>query len=91
MLDLKSINLYFFSLKKIITFNIRKIYFRTNFYNKNLQGPLPSRIYYHPSAYLISSLNLINNKYIINNLPSKKTWSWKKNNNSNNYNNLPPA
>ena len=87
MLDLKSINLYFFSIKKIVLLGLKKIYYKSSIYNKTLVSPIPSRIYYHPSSHLITSLNLINNnKYIIENFPGQNVWSLQKNKGY--YNNL---
>jgi len=56
MLDLKSVYLYFLSIKKITTKSIREIFFSTNFYNKLLLSHNPSRFFFYPNPYLLSPL-----------------------------------
>ena len=54
MLDLKSIYLYFLSLKKISVKTIRGFFFSTPFYNKRLVTEIPSRFFFYPNPYLLS-------------------------------------
>ena len=54
MLDLKSIYLYFLSLKKITIKKIRGFFFSTLFYNKRLVTEIPSRFFFYPNPYLLS-------------------------------------
>ena len=56
MLDLKSVYLYFLSIKKITTKSIREIFFSTNFYNKLLLSQNPSRLFFYPNQHLLSPL-----------------------------------
>ena len=56
MLDLKSVYLYFLSIKKITTKSIREIFFSTNFYNKLLLSHNPSRFFFYHNPYLLSPL-----------------------------------
>ena len=56
MLDLKSVYLYFLSIKKITIKSIREIFFSTSFYNKLLLSQNPSRLFFYPNPYLLSPL-----------------------------------
>ena len=63
MLDLKSIYLYFLSIKKITIKSIREIFFSTKFYNKLLLSQNPSRFFFYPNPYLLSPL--LNHKELL--------------------------
>ncbi len=54
MLDLKSIYLYFLSIKKVSIKTIRRFFFSTTFYNKRLLTENPSRFFFYPNPYLLS-------------------------------------
>ena len=56
MKKLKGIKLYFFSIIKLFSINLKNYYFSSNFYNKKLVTFVPDRIFYTPSMYLASSL-----------------------------------
>ena len=63
MYGLKSIKLYFFSILKLFFLNFKKIYFKSNFYNRKLITFIPDRIFYKPSTYLSDSLTTISNDF----------------------------
>ena len=63
MYGLKSIKLYFFSILKLLFLNFKKIYFKSNFYNRKLITFIPDRIFYKPSTYLSDSLTTISNDF----------------------------
>jgi len=88
MLRLKSIKLYFFATLKLLFLSFRNYYLKTNFYNKKLEKRVPSRIFYSPSSYLISSLTSSNNDYYkITNLSPEIIWQTNIKNRSE-FNNL---
>jgi len=75
MYEFNSIKLYFLSTFKIFFSNFKKIYFRTNFYNKKLVTFVPERIFYNPSTYLASSLTTISGDfYKISNTSPNSLW-----------------
>ena len=63
MYGLKSIKLYFFSILELFFLNFKKIYFKSNFYNRKLITFIPDRIFYKPSTYLSASLTVISNDF----------------------------
>ena len=63
MYGLKSIKLYFFSILELFFLNFKKIYFKSNFYNRKLITFIPDRIFYKPSTYLSDSLTTISNDF----------------------------
>ena len=63
MYGLKSIKLYLFSILKLFFLNFKKIYFKSNFYNRKLITFIPDRIFYKPSTYLSASLTVISNDF----------------------------
>ena len=82
MLDLKSIYLYFLSIKKITIKSIREIFFSTKFYNKLLLSQNPSRFFFYPNPYLLSPL--LNHKELllkISKFEANYFWSNPKNQN----------
>ena len=56
MVDLKSIYLYFFSLRKLTFRFIREFFFLTSLYNKTLNSQIPSRVFFQPNPYLLTPL-----------------------------------
>ena len=56
MFNLKSIRLYFSSLRKLSFLKFRNFYYKSNHYNKSLITAEPSRIYYEPSSFLLAPL-----------------------------------
>ena len=54
MLDLKSVYLYFLSIKKITIKTVRGLFFSTYFYNNRLLTESPSRFFFYPNPYLLS-------------------------------------
>ena len=54
MLDLKSVYLYFLSIKKITIKTVRGLFFSTSFYNNRLLTESPSRFFFYPNPYLLS-------------------------------------
>tara|TARA_B100001123_G_C15285258_1_gene1015407 strand:- start:248 stop:1903 length:1656 start_codon:yes stop_codon:yes gene_type:complete len=88
MLRLKSIKLYFFATLKLLFLSFRNYYLKTNFYNKKLEREIPSRIFYSPSSYLISSLTTNSNDYYkITNFSPEIIWQTNIENKSE-FNNL---
>ena len=63
MYGLKSIKLYLFTILKLFFLNFKKIYFKSNFYNRKLITFIPDRIFYKPSTYLSDSLTTISNDF----------------------------
>jgi len=56
MTVIKSIYIYFLSIKKLITRSIKEFFFSTSFYNKLLDTKIPSRFFFYPNPYLLSPL-----------------------------------
>ena len=56
MVDLKSIYLYFFSLRKLTFRFLREFFFLTSLYNKTLNSQIPSRVFFQPNPYLLTPL-----------------------------------
>ena len=56
MTSLKSIYIYFLSIKKLTTRLIKEFFFSTSFYNKLLDSKIPSRLFFYPNPYLLSPL-----------------------------------
>ena len=88
MKKLKGIKLYFFSIIKLFSINLKNYYFSSNFYNKKLVTFIPDRIFYKPSTYLASSLTSVTQDfYKITN--TNVELLWKKNLSKKfNFNNL---
>ena len=63
MFEIKSIKLYFFSIKKIISLKINNTYFKSNFYHKKITKTYSSRFYYIPRPNLIEPLILSKNYF----------------------------
>jgi len=75
MYRLKSIKLYFFSIINLFFLGFRKIYLKSNYYNKKLVSFTPDRIFYNPSTYLCASLTTTNSDfYKISNTEPKILW-----------------
>ncbi len=56
MIGVKSIYIYFLSVKKLIARSIKEFFFSTSFYNKLLDTKIPSRFFFYPNPYLLSPL-----------------------------------
>ena len=56
MTSVKSIYIYFLSIKKIIFKSVKEYFFTTSFYNKLLDSKIPSRFFFYPNPYLLSPL-----------------------------------
>ena len=56
MTIVKSIYIYFLSIRKIIIKSIKEFIFTTSFYNKLLDSKIPSRFFFYPNPYLLSPL-----------------------------------
>ena len=56
MTSIKSIYIYFLSLKKLVSKSIKEFFFSTSFYNKLLDSKIPSRFFFYPNPYLLSPL-----------------------------------
>ena len=56
MTSIKSIYIYFLSLKKLVSKSIKEFFFSTSFYNKLLDSKIPSRFFFYPNPHLLSPL-----------------------------------
>ncbi len=56
MTSIKSIYIYFLSVKKLVSKSIKEFFFSTSFYNKLLDSKIPSRFFFYPNPYLLSPL-----------------------------------
>ena len=56
MTIVKSIYIYFLSIRKLIIKSIKEFIFTTSFYNKLLDSKIPSRFFFYPNPYLLSPL-----------------------------------
>ncbi len=56
MTSVKSIYIYFLSIRKLIIKSIKEFIFTTGFYNKLLNSKIPSRFFFYPNPYLLSPL-----------------------------------
>ena len=56
MTIVKSIYIYFLSIRKLIIKSIEEFIFTTSFYNKLLDSKIPSRFFFYPNPYLLSPL-----------------------------------
>jgi len=75
MKTLKGIKLYFFSIIKLFSINLKNYYFSSNFYNKKLVTFVPGRIFYTPSMRLASSLTSTSQDfYKITNTNPESLW-----------------
>jgi len=54
MTGVKSIYIYFLSIKKLLIRSIKEFFFSTSFYNKLLDSKIPSRFFFYPNPYLLS-------------------------------------
>ena len=87
MLDLKSVYLYFLSIKKITIKSIREIFFSTNFYNKLLVSENPSRFFFYPNPHLLSPL--LNHKDLLLKISKfEANYFWNNSKNENEKKNL---
>ncbi len=62
MQKIKSISEYFFLTFKFFLFKLKILYFKSNFYNKEISNNLPSKFDYKPSLHIINSLISFNKK-----------------------------
>jgi len=75
MYRLKSVKLYFFSVIHLFFLSFRKIYFKSNYYNKKLVSFVPDRIFYNPSTYLCASLTSASSDfYKLSNTKTEQLW-----------------
>jgi len=54
MIVLKSIYIYFLSIRKLTIRLIKEFFFSTSLYNKLLDSKIPSRFFFYPNPYLLS-------------------------------------
>jgi len=72
---LKSIKLYFFAILKLTFLKFKFFYYKTSYYNKKLVTFNPTRIFYKPSAFLISPLISSEKEiYKVENINLEKIW-----------------
>ena len=87
MLYLKNVYLYFSSIKKLFLKSIKELFFSTNFYNKLLISKNPSRFFFYPNPYLLSSL--INHKSFVFKISETEINNfWSQDNGVNNNKNI---
>ena len=60
MLNLKSAYFYFLALKITLIKNLKKIYFKTDYYMESITSDTPKQFYFQPNPFLLTSLT--NNK-----------------------------
>jgi len=76
MLNLKSIYFYFLSIKIFFLKFIKKIYFRSDFYNNSLKSIAPKQFYFFPNSFLLSSFTSNDNfSFKLENLNPGDFWS----------------
>ena len=56
MFNLKSIYFYFLAVQISLIKFLKKVYFRTNYYNKSLVSKTPQQFYFHPNPFLLSTI-----------------------------------
>jgi len=56
MFNLKTVYFYLLAVKIVLVRFLKKIYFRTSYYNKSLKTKLPEQLYFYPNPFLLSSL-----------------------------------
>ena len=56
MSNLKSIYFYFLAVQISLIKFLKKVYFRTNYYNKSLVSKTPQQFYFHPNPFLLSTI-----------------------------------
>ena len=75
MLNLRSAYYYFLATKINITKKLKKIYFRTNFYNNSLISKVPEQLYFYPNPFLLSSLTSHKNfSFKVSNIDPDMFW-----------------
>ena len=75
MLNLKSGYFYFLAIKISLFKIIKKIYFKTNFYNSSLKSKIPKQFFFFPNAFLLSSFTSYKNFSLkISNIDPYKFW-----------------
>ena len=76
MKNLKSIYIYFLSIKKLLIRSLKEFFFSTSFYNKYLDSKIPSRFFFYPNPYLLSPLLNHNDLLIkISDKDAKNFWA----------------
>ena len=75
MLNLRSAYYYFLATKINIKKKLKKIYFRTNFYNNSLISKVPEQLYFYPNPFLLSSLTSHKNfSFKVSNIDPDMFW-----------------
>ena len=75
MLNLKSVYFYFLATKITLFKVIKKIYFRTSYYNTSLKTKVPKQFFFFPNAFLLSSFtNYKNFSLKISSIDPYKFW-----------------
>jgi uncharacterized heparinase superfamily protein len=55
MFSFKAVYFYFLAVKINLFRLLKKIYFKTSYYNKSLKTKLPEQLYFYPNSFLLSS------------------------------------
>ena len=55
MFNFQAVYFYFLAVKITVARFLKKIYFRTDYYNRSLKTKLPEQLYFYPNPFLLSS------------------------------------
>ena len=78
MFKISTVFFYLLKFKDEFSNQLRKTYYRTNWYRKSLDSKLPDQFNYFPRSYLLSSfVNQHNNLFKISNINTDDFWSKK--------------
>ena len=80
MYSLKTVYFYLLAVKITLFRYLKRIYFRSNYYNKSLQSKLPEQLYFYPNPFLLSSfVNQKNFTFKISQINIANFWTEQKN------------
>ena len=78
MLYLKNVYLYFSSIKRLALRSFKEFFFLTSLYNRSLNSQTPSRLFFQPNPYLLSTL--FNHESFIFKISKESVYNfWNKN------------
>ena len=76
MFNLKGLYFYFLAIKIALVKFLKRLYFTTKYYNNSLRSNIPSRFYFYPNSFLLSSFtNHKNFSFKIEDIDSKTFWN----------------
>ena len=80
MYSLKTVYFYLLAVKITLFRYLKRIYFRSDYYNKSLQSKLPEQLYFYPNPFLLSSfVNQKNFTFKISQINIANFWTEQKN------------